>query len=125
MKKEDEGHEDNKASTKTLSIEEFYRIATPEQNELLSDLYDAVQKEIEIAERINKIYRSIDTGIHCNGEGITVCESEDDANVISLGLKIELKEARSQVRMLLKKAVDELNMGNVGMIKRQYDNYVT
>ena len=125
MKKEDKGNEDGKVVAKTLSIEEFYKIATPEQNKLLSELYDAVEKEIEIAEKINAIYKSISIGTYCTGDAITVCESEDDANVISLELKIELKEVRSQVGRLLKKAVDELNMGNVGMIKRQYDNYVT
>lgn len=108
-----------------LSIEEFFKIATTEQKELLSDIYNGVQEEVEIAKKINDIYKSIDQGIYSNGKGITICESEDDANIISLKLKEELKTVRSRIGKLLKKAIDELEMENVGIVQRQYDNYVT
>lgn len=52
---------------KTLSIEEFYRIATDEQKKLLSDLDNLIQKEIELAKKINNIYKSIDKGIYSTG----------------------------------------------------------
>ena len=109
---------------RTLSIEEFFPIATLEQKELLSEIYDEVQKEVAIAKKINVIYGSIDNGIYSSGEGITVCENGDDADVISLGPKMELKDVRENIGRLLKKAVDELHMEDVGMIQRQYGNYV-
>ena len=124
MKKEEEKHENIKVDKGVMSIEEFYKIATQEQKELLSQLYDAAQKEMEIARKINAIYESINYGTYSNDQSVTICESNDDADVISLGQKIELSKVRSQIGALLKKAVDELSMGNVGMIRRQYDNYV-
>ena len=124
MKKEEEKHENIKVDKGVMSIEEFYKIATREQKELLSQLYDAAQKEMEIARKINSIYESISFCTYLTDQSVTICESNDDADVISLGQKIELSKVRSQIGALLKKAVDELSMGNVGMIRRQYDNYV-
>lgn len=109
---------------RVLSIEEFYQIATLEQKELLSDIYDNVQKEVEIAKKINVIYESISKGVYSSDGGVTICESVDDADVISLGLKTELQEVRATIGKLLKKAVDKLHMGDVGMIQGQYGNYV-
>lgn len=108
---------------RTLSIEGFFPIATLAQKELLSDIYDGVQKEVAIAKKINAVYGSTDNGIYSSGEGITICENRDDADVISLGLKMELKEVRENIGKLLKKAVDELHMEDVGLIQRQYHNY--
>lgn len=109
---------------KILSIEEFCKIATHEQMTLLSDLSDLVQKEIELAKKINAIYGSISKGIYSTEQGITLCEDTDDANVISLSLKVELKDLREKIAGLLNKAIDELSMGNVGLIQRQHNNYV-
>jgi hypothetical protein len=108
----------------TLSIEEFFPIATLEQKELLSEIYDNVQKEVSIAKKINEIYGSIDECIHFSDGGVSVCENRDDADVISLGLKKELEDVRTNIGKLLKKAAKDLHMENVGMIQRQYSNYV-
>ena len=113
---------------KTLSIEEFYSIATDEQKKLLSDLHDLVQQEVELAKKINNVYSSMENGIYSTGEGITLCEDSDDANVISSGFKMELKDIRRKIGTLLIKATKELSMDNVGLIQRQlanYKNYVT
>ncbi len=114
--------EDNRP---VLTIEEFLKVANAEQKKLLLDLYDLARKESDIVGKINGIYESIDKGTYYNDEGITICESRDDADVISLGLKVELKAVQVDVGRLLKKAIDKLDMGNVGMIRRQYKNYVT
>lgn len=108
-----------------LSVEEFYKIATMEQKELLSEIYNNIQEEVEIAKKINNIYKSIGQGIYSDNGGVVICESEDDANVISLKLKEELKIVRERTGKLLKKAVDKLDMRNVGIIQRQYGNYVS
>jgi hypothetical protein len=108
----------------TLSIEEFFPIATLEQKELLSEIYDNVQKEVAIAKKINGIYGSIDEGIYFSDGGVTICESKDDADAISLGLKKELEDVRINIGKLLRKAVDDLHMEDVGMVQRQYHNYV-
>jgi hypothetical protein len=107
-----------------LSIEEFSPIATLEQKELLSDIYDNIQKEVAIAKKINEIYGSIDDGIYFSDGGVAICENKDDADVMTLGLKTDLKEVRSNIGKLMKKAVNDLHMEDVGMIQRQYNNYV-
>lgn len=109
-----------------IGIEEFMRTATYEQKQILFDLSDLAEKEYELAKKINEIYSVANKwpGIYSDHDAITLCESEDDADVISLGKKLELKEIRSKMAILLKRAVNELNMGDVGIIQRQYGNYV-
>lgn len=109
-----------------IGIEEFMKTASADQVLLLCKLADLAEKESEICKKINRIYSSADKwpGIYSNGEGITLCEDADDANVISLSQKIELKEVRDEMANLLKIAINELGMGNVGIIQRQYNNYV-
>lgn len=109
-----------------IEIEEFMKTATQEQRQLLFDLSDLAEKEKELADKINKIYSVAGKwpGIYSDGEGITLCENEDDANVISIGHKMELKDVRNKIVILLKKAVGELDMKDVGIIQRQYKNYV-
>ena len=107
-----------------LSIEEFLKTATSEQRQILFDLHDLAEKEHEIAEKINKIYSSTNIGIYSNGAGITLCEDKEDANIISIAPKYELMCVRAQITELLKKAVNGLGMENVGIIQRQYENYV-
>jgi len=111
----------------SIGLEEFLKTATPEQRQLLFDLSDLAKKEQELAEKINKIYSSANKwpGIYSDGEAITLCEDEDDANIISIEPKRELIKVRNKIAELLKKAVNDLNMGDVGIIQRQYKNYVT
>lgn len=109
-----------------IGIEEFMKIATLEQKQILFDLSELAEKEIELAERISKIYSTANKypGIYSDGKGITLCECEDDANIISLRHKLELKEIRDEIAITLKRAVDDFGMGYVGIIQRQYHNYV-
>jgi hypothetical protein len=69
------------------------------------------------------IHGSTDRAIYIQDGGMSVCESIDDADVISLELKIELEDVRKNIGTLAIKAVRELNMGNI-VIQRQYGNYV-
>lgn len=110
----------------TIGIKKFMEIATSEQIGLLSDLADLAEKEKDLADKITEIYSSANKWprIYSDGEGITLCEDEDDANVVSLRYKVELKEVRTKMATLFKKAVNELDMKDVGIIQRQYSNYV-
>lgn len=108
-----------------IGIEEFMKIATPEQRQLLFDLYDLAEKEQELSEKVNRVYSSRNTGTYSNGVSITVCEDEDDAAIISVETRKELERVRTQIVELLKRAVNELEIGDVGIIQRQYKNYVT
>lgn len=105
-------------------IDEFLKTASVEQRSLLFKLADLAEKEKELSKKINSICSSVNTGIYSDGEGITVCENEDDMAIISLGPRLELKEVRDEIADLLKKAVTDLGMGDVGIIQRQYKNYV-
>lgn len=92
---------------------------------LLCRLADLAEKESKLCKEINRIYSNIEwPGIYTGREGITLCEDTDDANIISLNQKIELKEVRDEIVNLLKRAVNEFEMGDVGIIQRQYNNYV-
>lgn len=113
-----------KSNERTLPMDEFFQIATLEQKEILSDIYEDVMKEVAITKKIKSIYGSVDNGIYSQDGGVTVCDSNDDADIISLGSKVELEEVRKNIGVLMRRAVDELHMGNVGIIKRQYGNYV-
>lgn len=109
----------------SIGIEEFMKTATPEQRQLLFDLSDLAEKEKDLAEKINKIYSiAADAGIYSDDEGVTLCEDEDDANVISFKHKLELKDVRDDIARLLKRAVNKLGMEDVGIIQRQHKNYV-
>lgn len=110
-----------------IGLEEFLKTATQEQKQLLLDLHDLAEKEQKLAEKINKIHSSTNSwpGIYGDGITLTLCEDEDDANIISMEPKRELIKVRNKIAELLKKAVSDLKMGNVGIIQRQYKNYVT
>ncbi len=112
-----------KDEQQTLSIDKFLKIATSKQKELLLEIYENVEEEKEIVKRIGDIYTSIGNGMYITEKGITICENEDDANVISLKLKTDLKIVRTNIGTLLKRAIEELQMRNVGIIQRQYNNY--
>jgi len=109
-----------------IGLEEFLKTATQEQKVILFVLHDLAEKEHELANKINKIYSSANSwpGIYSDGETITLCEDEDDANIISIEPRRELIKVRNKIAELLKKAVNDLNMGDVGIIQRQYKNYV-
>lgn len=108
----------------TIYLEEFLKTASTDQKKLLLDLQDMAEREQKLTEKIDNIVRSVDTGIYSNNTSITLCEDIDDIAAISAGPREELKIVRSQMANLLKKAVDELGMGDVGIIQRQYKNYV-
>ncbi len=115
----------NVENEQTISIEEFLKIATSEQKQLLLDLHDNAQKEYDIIKKIKNVYESVGVGVcHIDG-GISICENEDDADIISLRLRMGLETIRENIGTLLKKAVYELEMRNVGIIQRQYNNYST
>lgn len=110
-----------------IGIEEFLKSATPEQKQLLFDLGDLAKKEHDFAEKINRICScpGKGQGIYDDGMAVTLCESDDDVAIISAGPRRDLKEVRSKIVNLLKKAIKDIGMGDVGIIQRQYKNYVT
>lgn len=106
-----------------MNAREFLAIATREQKELLSTLSDLADEETEIASKINRVVGSQESGIHNDGFGITVCESADDVAIIAAEPIRELSQVRYNIALLLKRARDELNMSDVGIIERQWNNY--
>lgn len=108
----------------TIDLEEFLETASADQKKLLLDLQDLAEKERELSEKINKIFKSVNVGVYSNNAGITLCEDIDDIAAISAGPREELRIIKNQIAYLLKKAVEELEMGDVGIIQRQYKNYV-
>ena len=97
--------------------------ATDDQRNIMFDLVDLVEKEKELCKKIDKIFSSIKSGVHYSGGAISVCEDEDDALIISIKPRNELKLVRNQIGVLMQKAID-LGMGDVGIIERNSDYYI-
>ena len=106
------------------TIEDFMKTATDEQKDLLFKIGETAEQEKKFADKINRIYGSISSGVYSpDGVGITVCEDEDDAMVISWEPREELERVKGQIKEYMKKAV-ELGMSNLGIIQRNYEHYV-
>ncbi len=106
------------------AIEDFIKTATDEQKDLLFKVGEAAKQEKKYVDEINRIYGSIKSGVHSpDGFSITLCEDEDDAVVISMGPRRELKRVKEQMRTYMKEAV-ELGMEHLGIIQRHYEHYI-
>jgi len=111
------------AENQVIGIEAFVRTATKEQRELLFEISDLHEKEIKLTNQIKQNYDAIKTGGLFDGVAITPIEDEDDAMVVSIGPRNELKEVKESMKRSMIKAV-EMGMGNVGLIRRNYESYV-
>ena len=105
------------------SIESFMGTATNEQRELLFDMTRWAGYEKKYADEVKKIYDSIKSEVYSSDGAVTLCEDEDDARVISMGPRQKLKKVRDIMKEHMEKAV-ELGMGHLGVIQRNYENYV-
>lgn len=104
------------------SIEEFMKIATNEQRNVLFELSDLAKREDELSKKINAIHDSVKNGVFMENGAIALCEDEDDAMVISIGPTMELKRIREQMKKCMRKAV-QLGIGHLGLIQRNYTSY--
>jgi hypothetical protein len=109
----------------TISLPEFLKIASQEQIDILTQLDNLSTIEHNLVLSINGLLEQVGDGVvHIPGtDSITICESEDDAVIITLKERIKLKEVRYEIANILLKAKTDLSMGDVGIIERQYENY--
>jgi hypothetical protein len=106
------------------TIEDFMKTATEEQKGLLCNISDAAEQEQKCADEVNRIYSSMRSGLYSpDGYGVTVCEDEDDAMVISAGPRQKLGDAKKHLKEYMIEAV-KLGMGHLGFIQRNYEHYV-
>ncbi len=105
------------------SIEDFMKVATEEQKDLLFKLSETAEQEKEYAGKVNRVYGSITRGVYQDSSGVTLCEDGEDAFVISAGLRLKLERVREQMKSYMIKAID-LRMGHLGIIQRNYEHYV-
>jgi hypothetical protein len=106
------------------SIEDFMKTATKEQKDMLFKLSELVEQENKYVNEINRINSSMKSGIYSpDGISITLCEDEDDAMVISMKPRRELREVKEQMKSYMQEAV-ELGMGHLGLIQRNYESIV-
>jgi hypothetical protein len=106
------------------SLEEFLKSAKDNQKDLLYKLVEVAKKEDELCNRINQVYDSIKSGVYSpDGIGITVCEDEDDAKIISAKDREELERVRGMMKGYMIEAVN-IGMSNLGIIQRNYKEYV-
>ena len=109
---------------KELNVEEFLKDANDKQKGLLSKLVEISTKERELCGKINRVYASRGSGVHSpDGFSITICEDDDDAAIISAKDKEELEGVRRLMKGYMVEAVS-LGMGNLGIIRRNYKEYV-
>jgi len=106
------------------TIEDFMKTATEEQKNLLFSLAETAEEEKKYVNEVNRIYKSMKSGVHSSdGISVTPCETEDDAMIISIGPRQELKRVREQMKKYLEEAVG-LGMGHLGIVQRNYEHYV-
>lgn len=107
-----------------INLEEFLKNANDNQKELLFHLGEAAKKEDELCKKINSVFNSIKSGVYSpDGFGITVCEDEDDALIISAKDREELEKVKGMMKGYMIEAIN-LGMGNLGIIQRNYKEYV-
>jgi len=107
-----------------MKIEDFMRTATAEQIKLLSDICTTAEQEQRLANSLKRVRDSIPRGIHSSdGFGLTICEDEDDARVISAAERQKLQGVREQMKTYMQEAV-RLGMGSLGIVQRSYEHYV-
>jgi hypothetical protein len=107
------------------TLEDFMKIATKEQKDLLIKIGEAAEQEKKSSDEVNRIHNSIKTGIYSSDGGlsVTVCEDEDDAMVISAGPRQKVGDAKKHLKEYMVEAV-KLGMGHLGFIQRNYEHYV-
>ena len=110
-----------------LKVDEFRRIATKPQWNLLMQITEYAEQEERIVNRIGgtRVAARIGRGTvsALGGLGVTVCEDDDDLRAIHGRDYTELERIRGEMKSCFLRAV-ELGMANVGIIARQYPNYV-
>lgn len=107
-----------------VGLEEFLKNANDKQKELLFRLGETAKKEDELCKKINGVFNSIKSGVYSpDGFGITVCEDEDDAMIISAKDRGELEKVKGMMKGYMIEAVN-LGMENLGIIQRNYKEYV-
>lgn len=72
---------------------------------ILKQLETLGEQERREQQEIDRIFGSVKEGVYYTGRGITVCETEDDARVISIGPRRRRDEARAGMRHTLKEAL--------------------
>lgn len=79
-------------------------------------LTETIQKRDQLKRRIASIFEAIRHGVYSSdGISITACETEDDARVISMGPRQQLKKVEDKIKYQLKIAL-ELGMANDQLI---------
>lgn len=102
--------------------EESPRLAVELQRrreDVAKQLTGLVEKRDQLKLEIAHIFEAVNDGVYSSdGVGITVCETEDDACVISMGPRQRLKEVESEIKRQLKVAL-ELGMADVQLLSIQ------
>ena len=75
-------------------------------------LAELIEERNQLKEKIARIFEAVKSGLYSpDGVSVTVCETEDDARVISMGPRQRLKEVEGEIKRQLKIAL-ELDMTN-------------
>ena len=109
-----------------LTLEQFMKIATQEQSQLLQELAGVARQEEQLAERISRIFQNAkpeEVYSPDRGHSWTLLEDEDDAAVITMGSREELRRIRERMKGYFIRAA-EIGMKDVGFIQRNYEQYV-
>ena len=77
---------------------------------ILQNLEKLGKREAQLQGKIGGIFASINDGIYQSNGAITVCENEDDARVISVGPRDNLRNIRNEIKRDLSRAIEDLGM---------------
>ncbi len=79
-------------------------------------LAELVPERDKLKQKISRIFGAVKGGVYSpDGMSITVCETEDDARVISMGPRQKLKEVESEIKKQLKIAL-ELGVADIQLL---------
>ncbi|MBI4225276.1 MAG: hypothetical protein HY617_03010 [Candidatus Sungbacteria bacterium] len=90
------------------------------RTKILEELESLLARETKIMLEIERIFASTRRGVYRTLSGVTVCESEDDARIISAGSRDLLKRIQGEMRNLLRRAL-ELGMDQMPWVRTFQD----
>jgi len=91
--------------------EEYKTEQKKQQMDIVTQLEERLENTTKIQEKIDAVYKSMKSGGYMQGGAFTPVEDEDDARVVTMGLREKLREKESGIARLLKEAV-KLKMHN-------------
>lgn len=115
----------------TVTVDDFIKTATEKQKAVLFELSDLAEQEKNLVDAYNKkvaphIADASNASELIDGQGAQSIREDAGfyAHLATLDEQGKLKEVRAKMKSLLVSTVNDYGMANLGIVQRQYQNYV-